>query len=970
MEGGFIAMSQFFYVFQNASVPRLKKPTPQLKAVQAVVLQGLNSDQQHMLKLIFSDQIRGSFLAPDSKVFVRAYLKGVSHPMAESLAQVLKVNAGQIRVDQLLFDSAWTSNFKFDEILRELEISWREPAIEELRFESFHDWEKNGSIVQSPSKFEDNSFAIVNPHEIGLEFSQDELLAMKKEETLRGRPFNRAELELIAQTWSEHCKHKIFAANIHSRDTLNPLTKSLFKQHIRAGTLRHMETHPDSQLLSVFHDNAGVLALYDWSGNKTDTAVALKMETHNSPSAIAPYGGASTGIVGVHRDILGTGLGAKPIANWDVLCFESPTHNSGRPETALSPDLVRQGVLKGIEDGGNQSGIPTVQGSVVFDPRFAVKPYVFAGCLGILPERFVKKRPKVGLKLFCIGGAVGRDGLRGAVMSSRDLRSSDFSGSAVQVANAFVQRRVTDFLIEARDRELIDVISDNGAGGLGSSCGEMATATNGAEIDLTHLRLKTTHLFAWERLLSESQERMTIGTSKPKVFMELLKHWELPFDELGVLNSSGNLKVSFQGKNFIDLRLEFLHEGCPQLELNTSWSLADEEKTLNEICKTQSSNFIRHIDLDTRVRNCFNSVIYSFKLMLGSEHLCSRKAIVERFDHEVQGRTLKKPFQGLTESSPADCSVLEIFESKTPSSFVLSHALCPWRERMEDQVLFAFDEAMRSLVLGGAQSQSWGALDNFSWPNPIPSENLKHGDRNLWRLVRSCEVLSQLCLNFSMPLISGKDSMKNNSRDFECPATLVISMGASSIDPALLPVSFFVRANDVIFYCPPLKSSLKDSSWVRVLGVVPESYDSIVKNYSAQSMVAEIDELSGVLKSRYQRIHSLISKGLIRSAKDVGEGGLLTALFEMCLGREMGFQAEDIDVKVSSLFEEGLGSFVFSLDPHCVEEVENALPELKRIGVVSKNPSLKWGQANEGFEFSIEELKEAYEEKSKGGFFS
>jgi phosphoribosylformylglycinamidine synthase len=290
------------------------------------------------------------------------------------------------------------------------------------------------------------------------------------------------------------------------------------------------------------------------------------METHNSPSAISPYGGASTGVVGVHRDILGTGLGAMPIANWDVLCFEEPGHRKLRPKGALDPEVVRLGVVKGVEDGGNQSGIPTVQGSVVFHPSYAVKPLVFAGCLGILPKDFVEKKAQVGDTLYCVGGAVGLDGLRGAVMSSRDIRKEDFVGSMVQVANAFVQRRMTDFLLEARDKNLLSCVTDNGAGGLASSVGEMARFTNGASIDLSHLRLKYQGLHGWERLVSESQERMTVATSQTQEFEELAKKWAIPLDKIGTLNESARFEVQFQSHKIVDIDLSFLHEACPQLQ--------------------------------------------------------------------------------------------------------------------------------------------------------------------------------------------------------------------------------------------------------------------------------------------------------------------------------------------------------------------------------------------------------------------
>lgn len=976
-------------LFVAESPPSAVRSLKGVRGLQAIVIANLPAAAAYKLRKIFPDQVELSAELKDSELFVRAYVEGVSHPLAESLAQVLQIKAAQIRVDSLIFHALPSA--QSHKVWAELQSTWREPAIEEVRSENYFTWIGRVTKGKSPKRRVDPSFDQVDAASVGLEFSNDELAAIRAEEEVRAAPMNRTELELIAQTWSEHCKHKIFAATIDCEDSLHKNTRSLFKTHIQKPTLDMMK-NPGTHLLSVFHDNAGVVALKDWQGRDTEFAIALKMETHNSPSAIAPYGGASTGLVGVHRDILGTGQGARPIANWDVLCFESSAHSEARPLFALSPKTLRSGILKGIEDGGNQSGIPTVQGSVVFLPAFAVKPYVFAGSMGLLPKKYVHKEPKPSLALYCFGGAVGSDGLRGAVMSSRDLRQDDFSGSAVQVANAFTQRRLTDFLLVARDEGLIDVISDNGAGGLGSSCGEMASLTGGATIDLTALRLKFDDLQGWERLLSESQERMTVGTSKPEKFEELMLQYNIGFDRLGELNESKYLTVRYQGRDLVKLRLEFLHGACPQLTLKSQWTFSKEAAFLETQAisiETQSAvidaqaaflsasapvgaaNLVSPQWQDLAqgfLKKSSKDWENLFARLLESEHLCSRKAIQNRFDHEVQGRALRKSFQGLGESSPADGSLIDIPEAAAGASVVLAHALCPWRERIEEQVLFAFDEALRQLVITGAQGGTYGGLDNFCWPDPIPAQNPKSGERHLWRLVRACEVLQQLCRKFEVPLISGKDSMKNNSKDFECPATVLISMGASSVHPSLVPASFLSKANDVVLVLPMLKASLAGSALSRVTGHFAKAASVFSNILSADSVAAELESLANVLGTRYQKVSKLVAKGQIRAAKDIGEGGLGVAIFEMCLGRHLGVHFEKDAPDLRELFEEGLGGFVFVLDPHAVAEVMAEVPDLHRLGVVTKQSTLKWGTG--GVELSVCGLQDFYEAKGKEGFFS
>jgi phosphoribosylformylglycinamidine synthase len=811
------------------------------QSLSFLILKVTGEDLSKKVKALFGKDIV-ALPTTQTKFLFRCYLPGVSNPLAESLARVLKIPSKNIRVDQAL---EITQPLNEKELSR-MEALWREPAIETLREMSFADYLAWLENLRTPQRT-DNSFDSVKPEEIGLEFSAEERKALDEAAQKEGRSWNRAEWELFAQTWSEHCKHKIFNAEI-TLSQENVTTKSIFKSKLRVPAMKEVEKKKDL-FLSLFHDNAGVLRIYSPEGKATDSAIAAKMETHNSPSAISPYGGASTGVVGVHRDILGTGLGALPIANWDVLCFESPEHSEARPTTALAPEIIRRGVLRGIQDGGNQSGIPTVQGSVVFDPSYAVKPLVYAGALGVLPTKYVQKHPKAGDTLFGIGGATGADGLRGAVMSSRDIRSEDFSGSIVQVANPYTQRCLTDFIIEARDKNLLTAVTDNGAGGLASSVGEMSTLTGGATIDLSKIRLKFDGLLEWEKLLSESQERMTLATDKPEEIKKLLKEWRVDFDELGTLNNSGRLVVNTNGKKLIDLSLEVLHDLCPQMKLTSEWTLEKEK-----------------VDIQAKLQKKIkaHTTLNDFEKSLAKAEWASREKILRRFDHEVQGRTLKKPFSGITQECPSDGSLIEVPEAK--AYVALGHGLNPQQEDFALGVLESFDEGMKRYLLATGMLQYAALLDNYSWPDPIKN------DQSLWKLELSGELLSQITDICRTPFVSGKDSMKNNDAKFRILETLVISVFGSARGPECSPASYFLEAGNKIYNWAPLTKniSLEASSRTELLKLTQE--------YCTKLM------------ARYKLLETWIAEKKVISAKDYSAKCPLKSLFEMSLGRKIGFK--------------------------------------------------------------------------------
>ncbi len=551
------------------------------------------------------------------------------------------------------------------------------------------------------------------------------------------------ELESLAQTWSEHCKHKIFNALIRYEDEEGNVetVDSLMATYIVGATNRIREQQGEDDIcLSVFKDNAGVIRFNDRFN------LVLKVETHNSPSALDPYGGALTGIVGVNRDPFGTGLGANLLFNTDVFCFASPFHSDVLPPRILHPRRIFEGVVEGVEHGGNKSGIPTVNGAVVFDERFLGKPLVYCGTAGIMPVTVTgrpshEKSVRVGDRVVMVGGRIGKDGIHGATFSSEELHEGS-PVTAVQIGDPITQKRMTDFLLKARDEGLYNSITDNGAGGLSSSVGEMAEEAGGAVLDLDRAPLKYPGLDPWEILISEAQERMTVGVPPENLdrFMELSRQMKVDSTDLGEFTDTGYFHLRYEGRTVGYLSLEFLHDGVPQLILDAKWTppvLSEPGGTVGE----EPGD--------------------SLLALLGRLNICSKESIVRRYDHEVQGGSVVKPFTGAADDGPSDAAVVRpVLDSF--DGVVVSNGIVPRYSDIDTYHMAAnaVDEALRNYVAVGGDPGWAAALDNFCWCDPIQSEKTPDGTYKLAQLVRANRGLYDAVTAYGIPLISGKDSMK------------------------------------------------------------------------------------------------------------------------------------------------------------------------------------------------------------------
>jgi phosphoribosylformylglycinamidine synthase subunit PurSL len=771
--------------------------------------------------------------------------------------------------------------------------------------------------------------------------------SVKQERAKRGLPPTPTdvELEIIAQTWSEHCKHKIFNAVIDYADhsatgTLKERRiQGLYKTYIQGATRALKSKRKD--LLSVFCDNSGVV---QWDENY---AICFKVETHNSPSALEPYGGALTGILGVNRDILGTGLGARPIFNTNVLCFAHPSDDLVQRPKLLPAEAIINGVRQGIQDGGNKSGIPTVNGAIVFHAGYRAKPLVFCGTGGLLPLELndrdgYGKYTKAGDTIVMAGGRVGKDGIHGATFSSEALHEES-PVSAVQIGDPFTQKRLSDFVLEARDLNLITGITDNGAGGLSSSVGEMAELTGGATIEIDHVPTKYPGLSDWEIVVSESQERMTISTDNFERLKEVALKHRVEVSAIGNFSKSDKFEITRSGRLVASLDLNFLHKGVPVLHLKGEW------KPFNR----PSHGGVKAQDL--------NAILLK---LLAHPNICNREVVIRQYDHEVQATSVIKPLMGAKQTAPCDAAVIQPVLGEA-GALAIANGLAPRLSAVDPYVmaLCAVDEAIRNLVCVGADPTTVSLLDNFCWPDPVESAQNKEGRALAGQLVRTCEGLFDAVMAFEAPLISGKDSMKNDFDDgtvrLSIPPTLLIS-AIARVPKADESLSMeFKHAGDLIYLLH-----------TGTLGFAGSHYEEITERQD--DSICSLDAAQS--KNAYQTLHDAIRKGIVRSAHDLSDGGFATALAECIIGSGKGAHVVLKDwLKKSKesdfdflLFAEGPGFILVSVDAGYKEDFEKLFDAkvLSRLGVVTEAPllELRGNTENESplISLSVSELERAW----------
>lgn len=938
-----------------------------VKVIQVYTIEGgsLTSEELDFIgKEVFSDPVIENYkidsaLAPKFQGYIIevGFKPGVTDNVGRT-AKVAISDAIQKEVDAVYSS---TQFLMFGVSKKEIERIVRELLVNELiqryeiqlgsTYQGFHPSIPKVILETSP---EVKSYNLDLSDEQLIQFSKEKILALNLEEMKairdyfsshqeerikKGLPANPTdvELECLAQTWSEHCCHKIFNAKIeYSEPNHQEIIDSIFKTYIKKAT----DDINSDYLVSVFKDNAGVIDFTD------DFTFAMKVETHNSPTALDPYGGALTGIVGCNRDPAGTGRGFKLIFNTDVFCFASPFYEGKIPPRLFHPRRVLKGVHKGVIDGGNQSGIPTVNGSLYFDERYLGKPLVFVGTGAIAPKVIHdkpthEKAARSGDLIVMSGGRIGADGIHGATFSSLEINENS-PATAVQIGSPIVQKNMLDFLLDARDQDLFHAITDNGAGGLSSSVGEMGEEI-GARIDLEKAPLKYPGLMPWEILISEAQERMTIAVPQENMekFMELSRRYDVESTIVGEFNDSKHFQLYYDNKIVGDLPMEFLHDGVPQKQMKGIWKPIE----ISESRLIPPTNY--------------NSIL---KRMLKRLNICSmEEAIVRSYDHEVQGASIIKPYMGLANDGPSDAAVLKpIFDNW--EGLAISHGICPRFSDIDTyhMVANAIDEAIRNAVSVGANPDYMAGLDNFCWAMGFDKEDeIKYtGD-----LVRANKALYDYTTKFKVPCISGKDSMRNDYKigdtKVSVPPTLLFSL-AGKLSDVRKAISMDVKhPGDLVYILGDTHYEMGGS----------EYFDEL-KLQSAT--IPKVDADSAL--RRYRTIYKAVQQNLINSCHDCSTGGLIIALAESAFGGGLGMQidmkniphtlSKELHREDVLLFSESASRLVVSIDPKNKDDFEEMFKNqsIGLIGVVRGSKFEVFGLENQNIiSEHIETLKESWQ---------
>ncbi len=737
----------------------------------------------------------------------------------------------------------------------------------------------------------------------------DEMRTIQNHFKKEGRNPTDVELETIAQTWSEHCRHKTFRGIIRYREGKNAkprIIRSLFKTTIAAATLKLNK----KWCISVFHDNAGVIAF------DKDYHVCFKVETHNHPSALEPFGGANTGVGGVIRDTLGTGLAAKPLCNTDIFCFAPPdTPVADLPSGALHPKRVMKGVVAGVRDYGNKMGVPTVNGAIIFDKRFAGNPLVFCGNIGLIPKGKEIKRVNRGDLIVAVGGRTGRDGIHGATFSSGELtgESQTVSSGAVQIGNPIEEKKVLDALLKAREANLYSAITDCGAGGFSSAVGEMGEKT-GARVDLDKAPLKYEGLAYHEIWISESQERMVLSVPPANIgaLLKIFADENVEASVLGEFDGSGRLQLYFHGQQVADLDMAFLHEGLPQIMKEAVYQ--------KPVLKSEKLPK-------------FGDLTESLCLALSHYNVASKESIIRIYDHEVQGTSVIKPLVGIATDGPSDAAVIRC-RLDSAQGIAVSNGINvrygmidPW-----GMAASCIDEAIRQVIAVGGSLDRIALLDNFCWGNPDKPDRLGS-------MVRCAQGCYQAAVAFGTPFISGKDSLYNEythqGKSLAIPGTLLISAMGNIEDVTKCVTMDFKKAANSIYAIGTTYDELGGSIYLENLGQLgahaPQvHFKMAVKIYKAMAKATKA--------------------GLLASAHDCSEGGAAVALAEMAFAGGLGATVllKSLPYKGKQrreyvmLFSESNSRFLVEVAPaheKTLAKIFKGIP-LARIGTVEASPEL------------------------------
>ena len=854
------------------------------------------------------------------------YKDNVSDPAEDSIVKAIK----DLGKDAKAARTAKRYCIKSDISEKDVEMLCKKMLANDIVEEYYYGYEEleapEPKITEGKAKNEINKVEIIEAGDEELQrissegvlsLSPEEMKAVKDYFRQKGRNPTDGEIETIAQTWSEHCKHKTFNSEVEFESNgKKELIGNLFKETIVAATTK-IAAKKD-WLVSVFKDNAGIIKL-DEKNN-----FAFKVETHNHPSALDPYGGASTGIGGVIRDVMGAGLGAKPILNTDVFCFARSDYDGELPAGILHPKRVLKGVVSGVRDYGNRMGIPTVNGAIVFHDDFLGAPLVYCGTGGIIPKGMENKKAGKGELIVVVGGKTGRDGLHGATFSSAILDESS-PASAVQIGNPIEEKKVLDALLEARDRGLYKCITDCGGGGFSSAIGEMAAET-GAEVELEKVPLKHAGMLPWEIWMSESQERMVVAVKEENLdeFITVCRSEDVAATVIGRFTNSKRLVVRYNDMALVDLDMEFLHHGLPNQKRKAVWKeKSKEEPKLEE-------------------KNDYNEEL---KRILAHPTLASKEEVIRRYDHEVQGNTIGKPMVGVFNDGPSDAAIIRPEFGK--KAVVVSNGINPRYSFISSywMAASAIDEALRNIVSSGGDIKTTALLDNFCWGS---TEN----EEKLGSLVMAAKACHDISVEYETPFISGKDSLhnefKSGGRTIAIPDTLLIS-AASVIDAENAITMDLKKAGSSVYIVGKTYDELGGGYYYDLFGEIGANAPKVRAKEAKKNM---------------ETLTTAMRKGIVLSCHDLSEGGLAVAAAEMAFAGNIGMKINaagipnEVDTGYKLLFSESNSRFLVEVAKGNEEEFEKTVITAAKIGETIDEKKLIIGDGL--IDADIDELKTAW----------
>ncbi len=788
----------------------------------------------------------------------------------------------------------------------------------------------------------------------------EEMKALRNYARGLGRDLSDVEIEDVCQTWSEHCKHTIFNSKLVDEEG-NLVVNSLFDDYLKKATQEIREKRVmhgrDDFCVSVFEDNAGVIKFTE------DYNLVFKVETHNSPSALDPYGGALTGIVGVNRDPFGTGLGAWLFFNCYGFCTGDPEYkgdliykNKDRKNPILHPKIILEGIREGVEHGGNKSGIPTGIGFLTFDERYMGKPLVYCGTAGIMPTKIFgnpshEKKAQPGDYIIMVGGRVGADGIHGATFSSEGMDEGS-PRSAVQIGDPITQKKMHDAIEEIiiNDHRSMSWSSqtDNGAGGLSCSVGEMAKESGGYDMDLEKVPLKYQGLMPNETKISESQERMTfsIPPENADAFIEHMASRGVEATIIGTFTDSGKAVVKYDGRTIMDMDMDFLHEGNPKKTLTLKYTKTEHEEP----------KFEEPENLGETINN-----------MLSRLNLCNKEYVSRQYDHEVQGGSVIKPLIGEDQDVHSKATVYRPLLDRIEGA-AFSQGVSPSYGDIDtyDMAAAGIDMTVRRMISVGGSMDHMSLLDNFCWCSSDEPERLGQ----LERAARACY---DMATTYGTPFISGKDSMHNDFKGFDkdnnplkisVPPTLLFS-GISKVDDVMKCITLDPKfEGDLVYVVGETKDETGGSEYLAMMG------EELRGEKYIGNKVPKVD--AEKFMGRYIAMEEVIDKGWVASCYPVGEGGLGTGFAEMAMAGNLGLDVRLSDVIRTNdvarddtlLFSESQGRFIVTIDPQYKDMFEKVMEEydISMVGKVrqDKNLMIKGIDGKNIVKENINTLKESY----------